>query len=189
MPARVSPAGTGIHFPASLPRTRSASTVLAGAFDLSEGSFASRRDRLGKVSRPRSASTAGGVSKATRRSRPDPPLSSPNSGTERAPDGLAGAEIPLLARIVAYCKAFNAMTTDRPYRKTCGYMPRPPSCDPRPVHGSTHERGARSADGRGLGRCHAARATTSGPRASSLRKSSTTSARLVEAAGGVVVLN
>jgi HD-GYP domain-containing protein (c-di-GMP phosphodiesterase class II) len=33
------------------------------------------------------------------------------------PDGLAGEEIPLIARIVACCDAYNAMTTDRPYRK------------------------------------------------------------------------
>ena len=33
------------------------------------------------------------------------------------PDGIAGEEIPLIARIVACCDAFNAMTTDRPYRK------------------------------------------------------------------------
>jgi HD-GYP domain-containing protein (c-di-GMP phosphodiesterase class II) len=32
------------------------------------------------------------------------------------PDGLSGDEIPLVARIVACCDAFNAMTTDRPYR-------------------------------------------------------------------------
>ena len=32
------------------------------------------------------------------------------------PDGIAGEEIPLLARIVACCDAFNAMTTARPYR-------------------------------------------------------------------------
>jgi HD-GYP domain-containing protein (c-di-GMP phosphodiesterase class II) len=32
------------------------------------------------------------------------------------PDGLAGREIPLGATIVACCDAFNAMTTDRPYR-------------------------------------------------------------------------
>ena len=32
------------------------------------------------------------------------------------PDGLAGQEIPLAARIVFVCDAFNAMTTDRPYR-------------------------------------------------------------------------
>lgn len=36
------------------------------------------------------------------------------------PDGLAGEEIPLPARIIAACDAFNAMTTDRPYR---GAMP------------------------------------------------------------------
>jgi HD-GYP domain-containing protein (c-di-GMP phosphodiesterase class II) len=33
------------------------------------------------------------------------------------PDGLAGEEIPLASRIVFACDAFNAMTTDRPYRK------------------------------------------------------------------------
>jgi putative nucleotidyltransferase with HDIG domain len=33
------------------------------------------------------------------------------------PDGLRGAEIPLEARIISCCDAFNAMTTDRPYRR------------------------------------------------------------------------
>jgi HD-GYP domain-containing protein (c-di-GMP phosphodiesterase class II) len=33
------------------------------------------------------------------------------------PDGLAGAQIPLLGRVVAVADAFDAMTTDRPYRK------------------------------------------------------------------------
>jgi HD-GYP domain-containing protein (c-di-GMP phosphodiesterase class II) len=33
------------------------------------------------------------------------------------PDGLAREEIPLPARIVFCCDAYNAMTTDRPYRK------------------------------------------------------------------------
>jgi HD-GYP domain-containing protein (c-di-GMP phosphodiesterase class II) len=32
------------------------------------------------------------------------------------PDGLAAEAIPVEARIVACCDAFNAMTTDRPYR-------------------------------------------------------------------------
>jgi HD-GYP domain-containing protein (c-di-GMP phosphodiesterase class II) len=32
------------------------------------------------------------------------------------PDGLAGEQIPLSARIVFACDAYNAMTTDRPYR-------------------------------------------------------------------------
>jgi HD-GYP domain-containing protein (c-di-GMP phosphodiesterase class II) len=32
------------------------------------------------------------------------------------PDGLAGEDIPLAARIVSVCDAYNAMTTDRPYR-------------------------------------------------------------------------
>src|SRR5215208_7021735 len=33
------------------------------------------------------------------------------------PDGLAGDEIPLLARIVMACDAYSAMTTDRSYRR------------------------------------------------------------------------
>ena len=33
------------------------------------------------------------------------------------PDGLAGEAIPLAARIVSACDAYNAMTTDRSYRK------------------------------------------------------------------------
>ena len=37
------------------------------------------------------------------------------------PDGLAGEEIPIAARIVFACDAYNAMTTDRPYRDA---MPR-----------------------------------------------------------------
>jgi putative nucleotidyltransferase with HDIG domain len=32
------------------------------------------------------------------------------------PDGLAGAEIPLLSRVIAVADAYNAMTSDRPYR-------------------------------------------------------------------------
>ncbi len=33
------------------------------------------------------------------------------------PDGLAGEQIPYLARIVAVCDAFDAMKSDRPYRQ------------------------------------------------------------------------
>jgi HD-GYP domain-containing protein (c-di-GMP phosphodiesterase class II) len=36
------------------------------------------------------------------------------------PDGKAGEEIPLEARIILVCDAFHAMTTDRPYRKRLG---------------------------------------------------------------------
>ena len=32
------------------------------------------------------------------------------------PDGLKGEEIPIASRVIAACDAFNAMTTDRPYR-------------------------------------------------------------------------
>jgi len=37
-------------------------------------------------------------------------------GGQGYPDGLSGTQIPLLARIVAVADAFDAMTTDRPYR-------------------------------------------------------------------------
>ena len=33
------------------------------------------------------------------------------------PDGLAGRDIPQVARIVAVCDAFDAMTADRSYRR------------------------------------------------------------------------
>jgi len=36
------------------------------------------------------------------------------------PDGLAGEAIPLGARIVAACDAFDAITSDRPYRQARG---------------------------------------------------------------------
>ena len=40
-----------------------------------------------------------------------------SAGTAAAiPDGLAGEQIPIAARIVFACDAYNAMTTDRPYR-------------------------------------------------------------------------
>ena len=32
------------------------------------------------------------------------------------PDGLSGERIPVASRVIACCDAFNAMTTDRPYR-------------------------------------------------------------------------
>jgi putative nucleotidyltransferase with HDIG domain len=33
------------------------------------------------------------------------------------PDGLAGEAIPLAARVISACDAFDAITTDRPYRR------------------------------------------------------------------------
>ncbi|HEY1358276.1 MAG TPA: HD domain-containing phosphohydrolase [Thermoleophilaceae bacterium] len=37
------------------------------------------------------------------------------------PDGLAGDAIPVSARIIAVCDAYEAMTTDRPYRRSIGH--------------------------------------------------------------------
>mgnify|MGYP000869579252 FL=1 len=37
------------------------------------------------------------------------------------PNGLSGEEIPLMARIIAICDSYDAMTNDRPYRKACSH--------------------------------------------------------------------
>ena len=37
------------------------------------------------------------------------------------PDGLAGEAIPLGARIIAVCDSYDAMTSDRPYRRALGH--------------------------------------------------------------------
>jgi HD-GYP domain-containing protein (c-di-GMP phosphodiesterase class II) len=37
------------------------------------------------------------------------------------PDGLKGEEIPLFARIFALCDTYDAITSDRPYRKSRSY--------------------------------------------------------------------
>ena len=37
------------------------------------------------------------------------------------PDGLKGKEIPLASRIIFVCDAFDAMTTDRPYRRAIAF--------------------------------------------------------------------
>jgi putative nucleotidyltransferase with HDIG domain len=37
------------------------------------------------------------------------------------PDGLAGEDIPLAARVFAVADALDALTTDRPYRAACGW--------------------------------------------------------------------
>ncbi len=37
------------------------------------------------------------------------------------PDGLAGTDIPLGARIVTACDAYDAMTSDRPYQRSLGH--------------------------------------------------------------------
>jgi putative nucleotidyltransferase with HDIG domain len=36
------------------------------------------------------------------------------------PDGLAGEDIPIISRITFACDAFDAMTSDRPYRRSLG---------------------------------------------------------------------
>ncbi|MBI3722238.1 MAG: HD domain-containing protein, partial [Fimbriimonas ginsengisoli] len=37
------------------------------------------------------------------------------------PDGLVGEQIPWQARVLAIADTFDAMTTDRPYRKSCSW--------------------------------------------------------------------
>ena len=55
---------------------------------------------------------------APRGGRPAAPVRASHERWDAAgyPDGLAGEAIPLGARIVAVCDAFDAMVTDRPYR-------------------------------------------------------------------------
>ncbi len=40
---------------------------------------------------------------------------------EGYPDRLPGADIPLTSKIIAVADAYNAMTSDRPYRKAMAY--------------------------------------------------------------------
>ena len=53
------------------------------------------------------------------------------------PDGLRGAEIPLAARIVAVCDAYDAMTTDRAYSAASATRPPARSCATWPAASST----------------------------------------------------
>jgi HD-GYP domain-containing protein (c-di-GMP phosphodiesterase class II) len=66
------------------------------------------------------------------------------------PDALAGAEIPLGARVIAVCDAYDAMVSDRPYRRA---MPAEQALlDRRDArHGVVVERGQRGR--RGVGPC------------------------------------
>jgi HD-GYP domain-containing protein (c-di-GMP phosphodiesterase class II) len=41
---------------------------------------------------------------------------------EGYPDGIRGEEIPLISRIIAVADAYNAMTSDRPYRSAMEYI-------------------------------------------------------------------
>ena len=72
----------------------------------SSSSTRSRASRCCSGSAACSATSAGSSAPAT------------SGGTASGyPDGIAGEEIPLIARIVACCDAYNAMTSDRSYRK------------------------------------------------------------------------
>ena len=53
------------------------------------------------------------------------------------PDGLAGDEIPLGARIIAVCDSFDAMISDRPYASPKTTARRWPSCAGAPERSST----------------------------------------------------
>ena len=52
------------------------------------------------------------------------------------PDGTAGNDIPLVARIVRVCDAFSAMTTDRAYRKARSAGRQSQSCAAAPAQTS-----------------------------------------------------
>ena len=58
-----------------------------------------------------------GAAPGARAASPSSSARATSAGTARGyPDGLAGEEIPLGARIIAVCDAYDAMVTDRPYR-------------------------------------------------------------------------
>ena len=62
------------------------------------------------------------------------------------PDGLAGEEIPLGARIIAVCDAFDAMTRTRAYASALQPRARrSPSCAAAPARSSTPRSSTRSA--------------------------------------------
>ena len=52
------------------------------------------------------------------------------------PDGLAGDQIPFASRIVFCCDAYNAMTSDRVYRKALPMEGRCASCATTPARSS-----------------------------------------------------
>ena len=64
------------------------------------------------------------------------------------PDGLAGEAIPLEARIICACDAYNAMTTTRRYREASAPPRRPPRAGPLRRHAVRPEGGGGTA-GRG----------------------------------------
>src|SRR6202042_3212643 len=78
------------------------------SLDESEGAFMRRHTLIGE----RIIATAPDLGRAARLVR----SSHENYDGSGYPDGLARREIPLGSRIIAVCDAFDAMTTDRPYR-------------------------------------------------------------------------
>ena len=72
------------------------------------------------------------------------------------PAGLSGDEIPLESRIIHVADAFEAMTSDRPYRAAPGVATRLISCGPTPAPSST-------ASSRGPGQLPGLHRRSSGP--------------------------
>lgn len=82
------------------------------ALDESEWAFMRRHTLIGE----RIIATAPDLARAARLVR----SSHENYDGSGYPDGLARKEIPLGARIIAVCDAYDAMITDRPYRGAMG---------------------------------------------------------------------
>ena len=92
------------------------------------------------------------------------------------PDGLAGAQIPLGARLITVADSFDAMTTDRPYRKAAAAGARRQwSCATAPARSST-PRSCRRSSRRSSGELRRRR-TLAGRPAASARGRRTTSSR------------
>ena len=69
-----------------------------------------------------------------RADRPRGPRAADGTGY---PDGLRLDEIPICARIIAVVDAYDAMTSDRPYRQAMSSTTRSPSSTATPARSST----------------------------------------------------
>ena len=87
-----------------------------------------------------------GVRPAAGPGRAAGPLQPRALGRRRLPGRLAGEEIPLGARIIAVCDAYEAMTEARPYRAALSVAKRLTSCATTPAPSSTRSSSGCSAE-------------------------------------------
>ena len=109
-----------------------ADTVLGKPGPLSEAEF----DQIRVASRRRGARWWP-RSRRARRCRPARPPPPRALGRTGYPQGCAGEEIPIEARLLAVADAYDAMTSDRPYRRAVPLRARSPSSSGAPARSST----------------------------------------------------